>query len=40
MKPENENELEKQTRLFSRNLFIMLSISMVLFMGAVIVFVL
>lgn len=38
MKPEIESE--KYAELFSRNLFLMLAVSMALFMGAVIVFIL
>lgn len=36
----SENEAEKYARIFSKNLFIMLAVSMALFMGSVIVFVL
>lgn len=37
---KSQNESEKDVELFSKNLFLMLSISMALFMGAVIVFIL
>jgi hypothetical protein len=37
---KSENESEKRAESFSKNLFLLMSISMALFMGAVIVFIL
>jgi hypothetical protein len=37
---KSQNELEKSAESFSKKLFLLMSISMALFMGAVIVFIL